>query len=171
MVKNIFTEAGLHPQSVTLGQVTLAASPTNNQMQQVEKKLEEVGFEILTDQKKKLVEKIKTTITDTLQGDLSARTLNFSHILSTSLNKDYSSLSKLFSEAEHVTIEKFIIDQKIERVKELLAYGEKSLGDIAFDLGYSSTAHLSSQFRKVTGFTPSAFKKLKDHHRKPLDGV
>jgi AraC-like DNA-binding protein len=168
VVENIFNDAGLRPESVELGKVTLKKNPTPAQLKQIEKNLEAVGFEILTDQKKKLVERIKSEITKRIQGDLSEEKFNFSHILSSALNKDYSSISKLFSEAEGVTIEKFIIDQKIERAKEMLAYDEKSLNDIAFELGYSSLAHFSTQFKKITGFTPSAFRKLKDHHRRPL---
>ena len=171
VVKNIFTDAGAEPEAVILGKVTLPTPPTSSQYEKIEKKLNEVGFEILTDQKKKLVDKVKSVIVKNIQGDLSERNLNFSDILATSLNRDYSYISKLFSEAEGITIEKFIIDQKTEKVKEMLAYGEKSLNDIAFDMGYSSVAHLSSQFKKTTGFTPSEFKKLKDHHRKSLDNV
>lgn len=171
VVKNIFTDAGAEPEAVILGKVTLPTPPTSSQYEKIEKKLNEVGFEILTDQKKKLVDQVKSVIVKNIQGDLSERNLNFSDILATSLNRDYSYISKLFSEAEGITIEKFIIDQKTEKVKEMLAYGEKSLNDIAFDMGYSSVAHLSSQFKKTTGFTPSEFKKLKDHHRKSLDNV
>jgi AraC-like DNA-binding protein len=171
VVENIFNDAGLRPESVELGRVTLKKSPTAAQLKKIEENLEAVGFEILTDQKKKLVERIKSEITKTIQGDLSEQKFNFSQILSSTLNKEYSALSKLFSEAEGITIERFIIDQKIERAKEMLAYGEKNLNDIAFELGYSSLAHFSAQFKKITGFTPSEFKKLKDHHRRPLDEI
>ena len=171
VVKNIFTDAGAEPEAVILGKVTLPTPPTSSQYEKIEKKLNEVGFEILTDQKKKLVDQVKSVIVKNIQGDLSERNLNFSDILATSLNKDYSYISKLFSEAEGITIEKFIIDQKTEKVKEMLAYGEKSLNDIAFDMGYSSVPHLYTKYKKTTGFTPSEFKKLKDHHRKSLDNV
>jgi AraC-like DNA-binding protein len=96
---------------------------------------------------------------------------NFSEILKTKLHKDYSYLSGLFSDVEGITIEKYIIHQKIEKVKELLVYGQLTLGEIAFQLGYSSVAHLSSQFKKVTGLTPSHFKKLGGTRRIPLDEV
>jgi AraC-like DNA-binding protein len=171
VVENIFNNAGIKPESVALGKVTLEKSPTAAELTQIEKNLEAVGFEILTDQKKQLVERIKSEVTKRIQGDLSEQRFNFSQILSSTLNKDYSSLSKLFSEAEGITIEKFIIDQKIERAKEMLAYGEKNMNDIAFELGYSSLAHFSTQFKKITGFTPSEFKKLKNHHRRPLDDI
>lgn len=171
VVENIFNDAGLRPESVELGKVMLKKRPASAQLKQIEKNLEAVGFEILTDQKKKLVERIKSEVTKKILGGLSEQKINFSQLLSSSLNKDYSSLSKLFSEAEGITIEKFIIDQKIERAKEMLAYGEKNLNEIAFELGYSSPAHFSTQFKKITGFAPSEFKKLKNHHRRPLDEI
>lgn len=171
VVKNIIKEAGLVPVSVHLGDIELEKEPTGKQLEQVSKKLEEVGFEILTDQKKKIIEKIKNTIVQYIQREDLDDSHNFSELLSSALNKEYSYLSKLFSEAEGITIEKYIIDQKIERVKELLAYGELTLSEISFKLGYSSVAHLSSQFKKVTGFNPSDFRKMKDHHRKSLDQV
>jgi AraC family transcriptional regulator len=163
VVKQIFTSEGAAIRDVALGRVELADEPSADQMERIEEKLEAVGFEILTSQKKKTIEKIKTTISETLQGDLSGLNLNFSEILSSALHKEYSYLSKLFSEAEGITIEKYIIDQKIERVKELLAYGDDNVNEIAFEMGYSSVAHLSAQFKKVTGFTPSEFRKLKSH--------
>ena len=169
VVKEIFEKAKVKPASVTLGQVVLNEPPSPEQMEIIETNLAAVGFEILTDQKRKIVEKIKNTIVKQIQNDDSENNLNFSEILSSSLNKEYSYLSKLFSEAEGITIEKYIIDQKIEKVKELLAYGELTLSEIAYKLGYSSVAHLSSQFKKVTGFNPRDFRKLNDHHRRPLD--
>jgi len=168
VVRSIFTDAGWPPATVELGKVTIGGSPNADQLAEIQKDLVAVGFEILADQKHQLIEKIKNTIRDILQQDLSEKQQNFSQVLSAAVNKEYSYISKLFSEAEGITIEKFIIDQKIEMVKEQLAYGEKSLGEIAFDLGYSSIAHLSTQFKKNTGFTPSEFRKLKTHHRKPL---
>lgn len=171
VVRNIIEKAGLEPVSVELGDVELKEAPTDEQLEQIDKELESVGFEILTDQKRKIIEKIKSTIVQHIQGEEPDDTLNFSDLLSSALNKEYSYLSKLFSEAEGVTIEKYIIDQKIERVKELLAYGELTLSEISYKLGYSSVAHLSSQFKKVTGFNPTDFRKMKDHHRKPLDEV
>lgn len=167
VVKDIITKAGLHPVNVSLGDVELNEQPSTAQLQKINNELEQVGFEVLTDQKKQLIEKIKSTVINYLQQEDNQD--NFSEILSSALHKDYSYLSKLFSEAEGTTIEKYLIDQKIEKVKELLAYGELTLSEIAFRLGYSSVAHLSTQFRKITGFTPSDFRKLKDHHRRPLD--
>ncbi len=170
VVKDILEKAGQEVVSVKLGDAELRNSPADTEMEQIRKELNAVGFEILTDQKKRTIEQIKTIIlTRIREGDLDSPQ-NFSAILSSALHRDYSYLSKLFSSSEGVTIEKYIIDQKIERVKELLAYGEHTLSEIAFLLNYSSTAHLSAQFKKVTGFSPSEFRKLKDR-RRPLDEV
>lgn len=171
VVRSIIEKAGLEPLSVELGDVELKQQPTDAQFEEINKALEDVGFEILTDQKKRTVEKIKSVIVRQIQNDDADDTHNFSELLSAALNKEYSYLSKLFSEAEDITIEKYIIEQKIERVKELLAYGELTLSEISYKLGYSSVAHLSSQFKKVTGFNPTEFRKLKSHQRKPLDEV
>lgn len=171
VVKDIIEKTGVEPVSVNLGDVELKEPLTDNQLEHISNKLEEVGFEILTDQKKQVIEKIKAAVVKYIQVEEIDTAYNFSDLLSSSLNKEYSYLSKLFSEAEGITIEKYIIDQKIERVKELLVYGELTLSEISYKLGYSSVAHLSSQFKKVTGFNPSDFRKLKDHHRKPLDKV
>lgn len=171
VVNQVFVQAGVHPSLVKLGVVDLAVAPSVDQLNAINLQLSALGFEILDDQKKQLIEKIRTAIISLIQqGDLDEHH-KFSDFLSAALHKDYSFLSKLFSEVEGITIEKYIILQKIEKVKELLAYDELSLGEIAFRLGYSSVAHLSTQFKKITGFTPSAFKKLIDHHRKPLDNV
>jgi AraC family transcriptional regulator len=167
VVKDILKKNGVQPVSVMLGDAELDQPPTVQQLQNISADLQAVGFEILEDQKKKLTEQIKNIITREVGKN--DRDNNFSEILSSTLHKDYSYLSKLFSEAEGITIEKYIIDQKIEKVKELLAYDELSLSEIAFKLDYSSVAHLSSQFKKTTGFSPSNFRKLKDHHRRPLD--
>ncbi|MBX5439526.1 MAG: helix-turn-helix transcriptional regulator, partial [Thermoflavifilum sp.] len=104
-------------------------------------------------------------------GKMKTMPVNFSTFLSETLNKDYHYLSNLFSEHENITIEQYVMLQKIEKVKELLSYGEMSLSEIADELGYSSVAHLSGQFKRMTGFTPTQFRKLKDHHRKPLDRI
>jgi AraC family transcriptional regulator len=171
MVDRLFREAGVEPLSVKLGEVELAAAPGSAELTMVEQKLREFGFELLNDQKSRVIEKIKTTVIEYIQQHAPSGGQVFSEFLSGALHRDYSSLSKLFSEVEDITIEKYLIQQKIEKVKEWLSYDEWSLGEIADRLGYSSVAHLSSQFKKTTGFTPSAFRKMKDHHRRPLDEV
>lgn len=173
MVGQIVKQSGLDPQSIKLGEVQLSAPPTGEQTKVLEQKLHEFGFELLTDQKHRIIEKIKTLIIEHIQQDdhLKEKGPLFSRLLAEALHKDYSSLSKLFSEVEGITIEKYLIEQKIEKVKEWLAYDELTLSEMADRLGYSSVAHLSAQFRKTTGFTPSAFRKQKDHHRRPLDKI
>lgn len=173
MVDQIFKQSGLEPHSVTLGEVRLSTPPTTEQTKALEQKLHEFGFELLTDQKHRIIEKIKTLVIERIQQDDHYKEKGplFSTLLAEALHKDYSSLSKLFSEVEGITIEKYIIEQKIEKVKEWLAYDELTLSEMADRLGYSSVAHLSAQFKKTTGFTPSTFRKQKDHHRRPLDKI
>ena len=171
VVKQVFEQEGIHPLHVKLGEVELEKAPGSKQLENIKTNLTALGFEILDDQKRKMIEKIRTTVIQLIHAGELDDNHKFSVLLSNALHKDYSYLSKLFSEVEGITIEKYVILQRIERVKELLAYGELSLSEIAFQLGYSSVAHLSAQFKKVTGFTPSEFRKLKDHHRKSLDNV
>jgi AraC family transcriptional regulator len=173
MIGQLFEQSGLKPQTIKLGEVEIAVQPTTEQLATLGQKLEEFGFELLTDQKHRIVEKIKTLIIEHIQQDdhLKEKGPPFSTLLANALHKDYSQLSKLFSEVEGITIEKYLIGQKIEKVKEWLVYDELTLGEMADRLGYSSVAHLSAQFKKTTGFTPSAFRRQKDHHRRPLDRV
>ena len=120
----------------------------------------------------KLIEQIKNEIINLVHyGDLDELAVNLSTLLSKKLLKDYNYLSNLFSSVENTTIEQYFILQKIEKVKELLVYGEQSLGEIAFKLGYSSVAHLSNQFKKLTGFTPSQFRQLETKNRRSLDSI
>ena len=157
--------------SITLGEIVLDKEPTEKQLTQLENNLSNLGFEILDESRKRLIEKIKNIIVTQVHYTDMDKKNNFSEILSKKLNKDYSYLSGLFSEVEGVTIEKYIINQKIEKVKELIIYDELNFGEIAFKLGYSSIAHLSAQFKKVTGLTPSHFKKMSSRQRKPLDSI
>lgn len=157
--------------SITLGEVETRNIVDDQQLLQLRNNLSDLGFELLDDNKKKLIEKIKTVIIEQIHYNDADNKHNFSEILSHKLHKDYSYLSALFSDVESITIEKYIINQKIEKVKELLVYDELSLSEIAYKLGYSSVAHLSAQFKKTTGLTPSHFKRLGGIHRKPLDKV
>lgn len=162
VVKQVLEAEGLHPKNIKLGEVELDTAPTGQQQEAIKTQLASLGFEVLDNQKQKLIEQIRTTISRLMQsGDLDDNH-KFSALLSNALHKDYAQLSKLFSEVEGITIEKYVILQKTERVKELLIYENLTLQEIAFRLGYSSVAHLSAQFKKVTGITPSEFKKLKD---------
>jgi len=170
IVTGIFLQAGAEPVAASLGKIETVGELTAGQEQQVRKALEAEGFEWLDDHKVKLVEGVKQAIVQLVHyGELDEMKVNLSDHLAALLHKDYNYLSNLFSSVENTTIEQYFILQKIEKVKEWLVYDEFTLNEMAFKLGYSSVAHVSAQFKKVTGFTPSQFKKLKDHHRKPLD--
>lgn len=172
VVSSIFLEAGVTVQSVKLGLVITEKDLSVQEESRIKEMLKAEGFEWLDDQKVKLVEQIKKEIVELVHySDLAEMKLNLSDYLATKLHKDYHLLSSTFSAIENTTIEQYFILQKIEKVKEWLVYDEHTLSEMAFRLGYSSTAHLSNQFKKITGFTPSQFKQLKDHHRKPLDQV
>jgi AraC-like DNA-binding protein len=162
---------GLSPLSVELGEVTFADDITDNDKQRIEKVLEPIGFSIIDDRKSRTIEKIKALIVDLVHNQDGELKTNLSDYLSDRLHHEYGYLSGLFSEVEGTTIEKYFIAQKIERVKELLVYDEQTLSEIAFKLNYSSVAHLSNQFKKVTGLTPSHFKNIGIRKRKPLDEV
>jgi AraC family transcriptional regulator len=158
------------PVYVRLGEVLLEKSLSVKQSVELESKLKNIGFELLDDIRKQQIEKIKATIIGHVHHKPSEK-FAFAEVLSRELHKEYSYLSKLFSEAEGITIEHFVILQKVEKVKELLAYNEMNLNEISYALGYSSVAHLSAQFKKMTGFTPSQFKAQGIHLRKPLDNI
>ena len=162
----------LHPVTVALGDVLIKEKQlTKEQLCELSTALKAVGFELLDDRRSKLIEQIKTFIIDTVHYKDEQPKNNYSQLLSQHLHHDYSHLSNLFSEVEGITIEQYIINQKIEKVKELLMYDELSLSQISLQLGYSSTAHLSNQFKKLTGLTPSRFKQMGAHSRKSLDDV
>lgn len=158
---------GLTPQSINLGEITFTQELSSDEIQAILP----LGFEVMNDKKSVVIEKIKSIIINLVHQQDNKLSFNLSEILSSELGRDYGALSRLFSEVEGRTIEKFFIAQKIERVKELLVYDELTLSEIAYQLNYSSVAHLSNQFKKVTGLTPSFFKQIKDNKRKSLDEV
>lgn len=167
VVKEELEKLGLSVQEIELGEAKVSGNATP---EQIKTALAAAGFELLEDKKARTIEQIKNYIIQLIQ-DPENRTANYSDLIAEHLNKDYHYLSQLFSATENVTIEKYIILQKIERVKEWLVYDELSLSEIAYKLGYSSVAHLSSQFKQITGFTPTAFKNLKNHNRTALDEI
>jgi len=171
VVRSELEKLGFHPVHVELGEITLSDKLSDNQITVIEQSLQPLGFELIDDKKSRLIEQIKTVIIELVHYNNSDLKINLSDYLSQKLNHDYNYISNLFSEVEGTTIEKYFIAQKIEKVKELLVYGELTLSEIAFRLNYSSTAHLSSQFKKVTGLTPSHFKQVRTNKRKPLDKV
>jgi AraC-like DNA-binding protein len=171
VVKQELEKLGIEYRQVSLGEVETVGAVSKEKLNDLENNLAALGFEVLDDSRQQLIEKIKNILIGQVHHTDEERRQNYSEILSQRLHKDYSSLSNLFSAVEGITIEKYIINQKIEKAKELIIYDEMNLSEIAFKLGYSSVAHLSNQFKKVTGLTPTHFKKLGRHKRKPLDQV
>nr|BFF40245.1 hypothetical protein BACY1_20500 [Tenacibaculum mesophilum] len=171
VIQNELDKLGLGVKSIKLGEVILAKELTSDEKEHLDKVLIDLGFEIIDDKKSLIIEKIKNLIINLVHYQDSETKVNLSELLSNELHHDYNYLSNLFSEVEGTTIEKYFIAQKIEKVKELLVYDELSLSEIAFRLHYSSVAYLSNQFKKVTGLTPSHFKKIRKDKRKPLDEV
>lgn len=171
VVKSELEKLGFIPVNIDLGEVELDKPINDHQKSQIQNILSPLGFELIDDKKSRLIEQIKTLIIELVHYNGNGLKINLSDYLSDKLNHDYNYISNLFSEIEGTTIEKYFIAQKIEKVKELLVYDELTLNEIAFRLNYSSTAHLSSQFKKVTGLTPSHFKEIKTNKRKPLDKV
>lgn len=168
-VLKIFEDENIKIKSIHLGEVETMSEISDHSLIKIEEILLDTGFERITDSTHQLIEKIKNLIIAKIGNLDIAENFILSEFLSSNLNKEYSSLSKNFSQNENVTLEQFFILQKIEKVKELLLYNEFTLTEIAGKLGYKSVQHLSSQFRTTTGFTPTEFKKLKIHSRKPLD--
>lgn len=172
IVQQVLEDHQLTITSIELGKVTVVGEPAPSKLEEIRKALQNEGFDFIDDQKAKLVGSIKNLIIELVHyGELDEMKQNFSDYLSKKLHRDYNYLSNLFSATQNMTIEHFIMLQKVEKVKELLVYDEKSISEIAFALGYSSPAHLSNQFKKITGFSPSEFKRLKDHHRNHLDQI
>jgi AraC-like DNA-binding protein len=171
VVKSELTKLGLHYTTVELGEAGVIENITVAQHDQIKTALLQSGLELLDDKKSVLIQKIKNVIVELVHYSEEPLTVNFSEFLSQKLNHDYTYLANLFSEVQGTTIEKFIIAHKIERVKELLVYNELTLTEIAYLMHYSSVAHLSTQFKKVTGLTPSYFKQLKDKRRLMLEDI
>jgi AraC-like DNA-binding protein len=167
------TSLGLKIKKISLGEVQLFNSIPPEVLEKLKTRLHLNGFELIEDKKAKLINQIKGIIINSIynDGNKSADGLNYSELIEQKLKVDYHYLSSLFSSLESITIEHYIILQKIERVKELLKYGELTLSEIAYKLDYSSVQHLSAQFKKVTGFSASEFKKLTENFRKPLDKI
>ena len=171
LVKDELEKLGLQYVNVDLGMVELVENITEKKREQLRQNLLKSGLELLDDQKSILVEKIKNVIIEMVHYADELPAVNYSDYISEKLGYDYTYLSGLFSEVRGITIQHFIINHKIEKVKELLLYDEFNLTEISYKLNYSSVAHLSAQFKKVTGLTPSFFMKLKDKRRKPLEDV
>jgi AraC-like DNA-binding protein len=171
VVKEELTKLGLHYTSVELGEAEVLEEISDAQYDQIRIALLKSGLELMDDKKSVLIEKIKNVIVELVHYSEEPLVINFSEFLSQKLNYDYTYLANLFSEVQGTTIEQFLIAHKIERVKELLVYDELNLTEISYKMHYSSVAHLSAQFKKVTGLTPSHFKQLKNKRRSMLDDL
>ena len=171
VVKSELEKLGLHYIMVELGEAEIMEEISKNQVKHLDSILRKAGLELMDDNKTILVEKIKTTIIELIHYNDKQLKINLSDHLSQKLDHNYTYLSNLFSEVKGTTIEKYYLSHKIERVKELLIYDELNLTEIAFKMHYSSVAHLSNQFKKMTGLTPSHFKNLKHKRRNVLGNV
>jgi YesN/AraC family two-component response regulator len=169
VVKDELIKFGLHPSSVELGDASVKEELTEQQKRELNEILLSFGFELIDDKKSRIIEKIKNSIVELVHYSEQQIQTKLSEHIAHQLHHDYNYLSNLFSEVEGTTIEKYFITQRIERVKELLVYDELSLSEIALKLNYGSISYLSKQFKKTTGLTPTAFKQLKDKHRRPLE--
>jgi AraC-like DNA-binding protein len=170
-VQKIFDDAGFRVQEISLGEVTTVEQPDDATLQKIDVALSKLGFELIDNRRSRIIEKIKNLIVNLVHHSKDPLNLNVSDYLTREMNYEYNYLSNLFSEVEGNTIEHFFISQKIEKIKELLTYDELSLKEIAFMLGYSSPAYLSSQFKKQTGFTPGHFKAIKAIKRSFIDDL
>jgi AraC-like DNA-binding protein len=169
VVKDELEKAGYHPMQVELGEVDIQEQLQKTELDALNPRLKHLGFELIDNRKATLIEKIKTLLIERINDKDQEEQENISLLIARKLNYEYNYLSNLFSEVEGTTIEKYFISLKIEKVKELLVYDQLSLSEIAYTLGYSSVAHLSSQFKKVTGLTPSFYKEMKEHKRRNID--
>jgi AraC family transcriptional regulator len=164
---------GHRVETVELGEVTLGADPRPEQLAKIRRKLEENGFALIEDASKRIIEKVKHAVLKLVRTEREAmpRALKDSAFIALEVGMEYHKLSSLFSSVENITIEQYCILQRVERVKELLKYGETTLTEISYAMGYSSVGHLSSQFKKVTGMTPTAFRRMTLNLRRPIDTI
>jgi AraC family transcriptional regulator len=173
VVHEVLEKLRFDVRSIALGEAIVDGEVLPRDLEKIKQTLEQNGFELIEDQRVKTIERIKQVVLRLVRRDAEKEplTTKLSEHIARELGKDYHLLSTLFSSVENITIEHFIILQRIERAKELLKYGELTLNEISYRLGYSSVAHLSNQFKKVTGMTPSRFKKMVANTRLPLDKV
>lgn len=171
MVKEELKKLGLHFIVVDLGEVDVMETLTDDQREQLKKALLESGLELMDDKRSILIEKIKNVIIEMVHHSDEPIKQNLSDYLSEKLDHDYTYLANLFSEVQGTTIAQFLISHKVERIKELIIYDELNISQIAWKMNYSSVAHLSNQFKKVTGLSPSHFKQLKDKRRSPIEDI
>lgn len=170
-VSNILKQLEISYASIKLGEVKLMSTLNTNTKKELSEALQNSGFNLIDDRKSQLIEQMKTLVVNKIHHSSSELNIKWADYVSDNIHLDYKYLSSLFSSVESITFEQYIINQKIERVKELIVYDELTLSEIAFKMNYSSVAYLSNQFKKVTGMTPSQFKKAIDKNRKFLDEI
>ena len=170
-VKEVLKKLQLHFIVVDLGEVEIMENISEEQREQLKIALLDIGLELMDDKRAILIEKIKNIIIEMIHYKDEELKINFSDFLSEKLNYDYTYLANLFSEVQGTTVAQFIISHKIERIKELIIYDELNITEIAWKMNYSSVAHLSNQFKKITGLTPSHFKQLKEKRRSPIEEI
>lgn len=170
-VEGVLDEIDIPFSAIKLGEVELKTDLPEAKQKMLATKLNSLGFELLESERSKTISQIKTLIINQIHHNHEKLKVNLSTYLADNLHQDYSSLSRLFSAVEGITIEKFVVRQRIEKVKELLFYDQHNLSEIAFDMDYSSVAHLSAQFKKETGMTPTQFRANKSKRRNSIDGL
>jgi len=170
-VKEELKKLGLHFILVELGEVDIMEDFSDGQRENLKTALLNSGFELIDDRRSVLIEKIKHIVIEMVHNTNEPIKMKFSNFLSGKLNHDYTYMANLFSDVQGTTIGQFVISHKIERIKELIIYDELSISEIAWKMNYSSVAHLSNQFKKVTGLSPSHFKQLKDKRRSPIEEI
>lgn len=171
VVRTALKDLGVHFVMLELGEVEIMERLTGQQRDSLKDTLEDAGLELIDDKRSILIEKIKNAIIDMVHHSEEMVKVNISTYLGEKLNYDYTYLANIFSQVQGVSIEQFIILHKVEKIKELLMYGELNISEISYKMNYSSTAHLSTQFKKVTGLTPTHFKQLKEKRRNPIEQI
>ena len=170
-VEQILEKLDIPYENVSLGEVNLHKNLPDSSLMHFRKELNKQGFEMLDDQNSKIIATVKSKLIHLIQSETVTEDFILSSYVQQNLNRDYGHISRLFSQVEGMTLEQYFIQLKIEKVKEWLTYNELTLSEIAWKLGYKSVQHLSGQFRKITGMTPTAFRNLKENQRKPLDSI
>lgn len=171
-VRQLMENLNFQVSDLTLGTAQIHPEPDGQQLENIAASLKMLGFELIDKEKDQLVERIKNVIIELVHhSDLANLEQSIASIIAGRINRDYTFLSRLFSDSEALTIEKFIIHQKIEKVKELIGYGEMNINEISVKMGYSSSAHLSTQFKAITGLSPSKFKSAGSPGRTPIDKI
>ena len=172
IVRQQLEDLGFTVIQIALGHAEITPDPDEDQLQLIAAALKVPGFELINKETDKTVEAIKNIVIELVHhSDLSEMNASYSDLIANRIGKDYAHLSRLFSNSQDTTIERFIIQQKVEKIKELMEYGELNLNEIAYQMGYSSSAHLSAQFKSITGLTPSQFKVSEKQVRKSIDKI